>query len=57
MEFPVLVLTNSINVMDMVAAYRNGAAGFIQKSVDLVAYKEDLASVVKYWSRTVALPC
>ena len=57
MEFPVLVLTNSINVKDMVAAYRNGAAGFIQKSVDLEAYKEDLASVVKYWSRTVALPC
>ena len=57
MAFPVLVLTNSINVKDMASAYRNGAAGFIQKSVDFEVYMDDLASVVNYWSKTVALPC
>ena len=56
MEIPVLILTNSINTTDMMAAYKYGAAGFIQKSVDLEEYIEAMGIVVKYWSKVVALP-
>lgn len=57
LELPVVVLTNSINVKDMLESYRHGAAGFIQKSVDLDEYRDSLDIVVKYWSKIVALPC
>lgn len=56
-ELPVIVLTNSINIKDMMESYRHGAAGFIQKSVDLEEYIEFMEIVVKYWSKIVALPC
>lgn len=57
LELPVVILTNSINMKDMTESYRKGAAGFIQKSVDLEDYTESLNIVVKYWSKIVALPC
>lgn len=57
MEIPVIVLTNSISMKDMIESYREGAAGFIQKSVEFEEYKESLDVMVKYWSKTVALPC
>jgi two-component system response regulator len=57
MELPVVVLTNSINVKDMMESYRNGAAGFIQKLVDLDEYVDAIDIVLKYWSKIVALPC
>ena len=57
LKLPVVILTNSINMMDMTEAYRLGAAGFIQKSVDLNEYVESMKTLVKYWSRVVALPC
>jgi len=56
-ELPVIVLTNSVNVKDMIESYREGAAGFIQKCVDLEEYMESLDVVMKYWSKTVVLPC
>jgi CheY-like chemotaxis protein/DNA-binding XRE family transcriptional regulator len=56
METPVLVLTNSINKKEMHEAYRNGAAGFIQKSVDLEEYTNAIEIAVKYWARVVVLP-
>lgn len=56
MELPVIILTNSISVKDMAESYRNGASGFIQKSVDLDEYNEAMDIVVKYWSKIVALP-
>lgn len=56
-ELPVVILTNSVNMKDMTESYREGAAGFIQKSVDLENYTKSLDIVVKYWSKIVALPC
>jgi CheY-like chemotaxis protein/DNA-binding XRE family transcriptional regulator len=53
---PVVILTNSISMSDMLEAYKHGAAGFIQKSVDLSEYMGSMATVVKYWSKVVALP-
>ena len=57
LELPVIVLTNSINIKDMMSSYREGASGFIQKSVALEDYIESLDIMVKYWSKIVALPC
>lgn len=57
MAVPVIILTNSISVKDMMESYREGAAGFIQKSLDMEEYTESLNVVVKYWSKIVALPC
>ena len=56
-EIPIVVLTNSISMGDMMEAYRLGAAGFIQKSVELNEYMDCMSVVVKYWSKVVALPC
>lgn len=56
-EMPVIILTNSINMKDMMESYRLGAAGFIQKSVDLDEYMNAIDAVIKYWSKVVALPC
>jgi CheY-like chemotaxis protein/DNA-binding XRE family transcriptional regulator len=56
-ELPVVILTNSISMGDMMEAYRLGAAGFIQKSVELKEYVDCMAVVIKYWSKVVALPC
>jgi len=53
---PTLILTNSMSKKEMMEAYRLGAAGFIQKSIDFVEYKESIETVVLYWSKVVALP-
>lgn len=53
---PVVILTHSISRRDMDDAYRLGAAGFIQKSMDLEDYKESIEGLVKYWLRAVTLP-
>lgn len=55
-EIPVLMLTNSINRDEMIEAYKCGAAGFIQKSVDLHEYGDAISTAIKYWSKVVSLP-
>jgi CheY-like chemotaxis protein/DNA-binding transcriptional regulator YiaG len=57
LELPVVILTNSISIKDMMSSYREGAAGFIQKSVDMEEYTESVGIIAKYWSKIVALPC
>jgi CheY-like chemotaxis protein/DNA-binding XRE family transcriptional regulator len=57
LELPVVILTNSINVKEMMESYRHGAAGFIQKVIEPEEYREAVETMVKYWSKTVALPC
>lgn len=56
MEIPVVILTNSISRKEMREAYRLGASGFIQKSVDMDQYIEAIEIAVHYWARAVALP-
>ena len=55
-EIPIIILTNSINKKEMQEAYRSGAAGFVQKSVDLKEYTDAIEISMKYWARVVALP-
>lgn len=56
MAVPTLILTHSISRREMQEAYRLGAAGFIQKSMDLDSYKESIELMVQYWLKAVALP-
>lgn len=55
-EIPVVILTNSISKKEMQEAYRSGASGFIQKSVDMEQYMESIETVMRYWAKAVALP-
>lgn len=55
-ELPVLILTNSISKKEMQEAYRLGASGFIQKSIDVDEYKSSISTMINYWSKVVALP-
>ena len=55
-ELPVIILTNSISKKEMQEAYRTGAAGFIQKSVDMEQYMESIETAMRYWGKAVALP-
>jgi len=53
---PVIVLTNSISRKEMQEAYRLGAAGFIQKSINFEEYRESIGILINYWSKVVVLP-
>ncbi len=55
-ELPVIILTNSISKKEMREAYRSGAAGFIQKSVDMEQYMESIETAMRYWAKAVSLP-
>ncbi len=54
-DIPVVVLTNSINLQEMLDAYRAGASGFYVKSFDVEEFNHYIDVLVQYWS-TVALP-
>lgn len=56
MGLPVIILTNSISKKEMQEAYRLGASGFIQKSVDMEQYMEAIEMAMQYWAKAVALP-
>jgi len=53
---PVLMLTNSVSKKEMIEAYRLGAAGFIQKSINFEEYRQSIETMIIYWSKVVALP-
>jgi CheY-like chemotaxis protein len=56
-SLPVIILTHSISVREMTEAYKYGAAGFIQKSVQTEDAIQAMESLLCYWGRTVVLPC
>ncbi len=56
MDIPVIVLTNTINAKEMVDVYKAYASGFISKSFDLNQFKENISTMVSYWSHAVVLP-
>lgn len=55
-KIPVIMLTNSIRAKDMLECYELGASGFIQKSVDLYQYNDDVDRILSYWSQLAILP-
>jgi CheY-like chemotaxis protein len=56
MDIPTIIVTNSISKKEMQRAYRLGAAGFIQKSVDLQHFRESIEITMNYWAKIVKLP-
>jgi transcriptional regulator with XRE-family HTH domain len=55
-EVPLIILTHSIMVEDLLRAYRNGATSFICKSMDFEVFKNDMRICIEYWGKVVMLP-
>lgn len=55
-DIPVIVLTNSINFIEMLTCYRLYASGFLCKPFEYNAFVESINSLVQYWSCVVILP-
>lgn len=55
-DIPIIVLTNCINISDMLNVYKAGAVSFIRKSIDYVELKKIISSCLGYWGNTVTLP-
>lgn len=55
-DIPVIILTNSISVKEMVSTYRNYAAGYICKSFDLEIFHQNIIKMIEYWADIVILP-
>jgi CheY-like chemotaxis protein/DNA-binding XRE family transcriptional regulator len=55
-KLPVIMLTNSIRSKDMTTCYEYQACGFIQKSVDLAEFYNDIEKIVSYWSELIVFP-
>lgn len=55
-DIPVVILTNSISVQEMIAVYKNQASGYISKSFDYDVFQKNMIGLVEYWSTVVVLP-
>eukprot|EP01035_Chromulina_nebulosa_P026080 gene26080-34099_t len=55
-HIPVVILSHSISLKDMVTCYKNYASGFIAKSFDFDVFREKLNLLARYWAQTVVLP-
>ena len=53
---PVVIMTTSSNPQDVRHCFDHGAAGYMVKPVNLDKFVESMASLVKYWFETTALP-
>lgn len=53
---PVVVLTSSLNSVDVRAAYQLGAAGYIQKPADINEFFSTISRMARYWFGGVRLP-
>ena len=55
-DIPVVILTNSISIQEMVSIYKNYASGYISKSFDYDVFEDSLIGFVNYWVSVVVLP-
>ncbi|MBS0271662.1 MAG: response regulator [Proteobacteria bacterium] len=55
-HIPVIVLTGSISIKDVMNSYKNYASGYIRKSFEYESLKKQLHSVINYWTEGVILP-
>lgn len=55
-DIPVVVLTTSEVERDVEASYRNGAAGFITKPVDMEQFVAAITQLSDYWFVLTRLP-
>lgn len=55
-HIPVLVLTGSISIKDVMDSYKNYASGYIRKSFEYETLKKHLHLAIRYWTEVVVLP-
>jgi CheY-like chemotaxis protein len=55
-RIPVLMLTSSDSVADVLTAYDNHANAYIRKPTEIAQYFEVLAAVKQFWLGIVELP-
>lgn len=55
-HIPVLVLTGSISIKDVMDSYKNYASGYIRKSFEYETLKKHLHLAISYWTEVVVLP-
>ncbi len=55
-HIPVLLITSSINIKDVMSSYKNYAAGYIRKSFDFDVFKKHMQFALNYWTEAVVLP-
>lgn len=55
-DIPVIVLSNSISMKDMMRAYKNYASGYVCKPFNVEHQHKKFAALVEYWSDVVILP-
>ncbi len=55
-HIPVLVLTGSISIKDVMDSYKNYASGYIRKSFEYETLKAHLHLAIRYWTEVVVLP-
>ena len=55
-DIPVIVITNSISVKEMMSTYKSYAAGYICKSFDLEIFHNNIIRMIEYWADVVVLP-
>lgn len=55
-HIPVLVLTSSINIKDVMDSYKNYASGYIRKSFDCGVFEKHIKLAMNYWIDAVVLP-
>jgi CheY-like chemotaxis protein len=55
-DIPIIVMSNSLNIKDIVSCYAHFAAGFIIKPLEYDALKRKIHTLINYWSEAVVLP-
>lgn len=55
-DIPVIILSNSTNVKDMITCYQEQASGYMQKPFDIDVLETNIDILAHYWAHTVVLP-
>lgn len=53
---PVIILTGSMRVQDVMNAYKGYASGYIRKSFEYDTLKQNIHLAIRYWTEAVILP-
>ena len=56
MYIPIIVLTNSVNALEMLESYKLYSSGYVCKSFDINIFKDKIERILDYWMNTVVTP-
>jgi len=55
-HIPVIILTGSVRIQDVMNSYKNYASGYIRKSFEYETLKKHIHLAISYWTEGVILP-